>query len=134
MLGVKNEIYLGLQHIRAIACRWSLLDLFPKDPTCFDRPYSTDKAEDLTQNGVHLYPEPMLGLSQAMRLQEFINFNEGAGFGLQWACWECWGGLYQIARDRLWMDAENLIDSSYPHPFQIELTGLLLEGRIFATL
>ena len=31
------------------------------------------------------------------------------------------------------MDAENLTDRSHPHPFKIELTGLLLEGWIFAS-
>ena len=40
--------------------------------------------------------------------------------------------LYQPARDRLVMDAENPADGSHPHPFEIELTGLLLEGWIFA--
>ena len=32
------------------------------------------------------------------------------------------------------MDPENPADCSHPHPFEIELTGLLLEGWIFATL
>ena len=31
------------------------------------------------------------------------------------------------------MDAENPADRSHPHPFEIELTGLLLEGWIFAS-
>ena len=31
------------------------------------------------------------------------------------------------------MDAENSADRSHPHPFEIELTGLLLEGWIFAS-
>ena len=31
------------------------------------------------------------------------------------------------------MDAENPADSSHPHPFEIELTGLLLKGWIFAS-
>ena len=31
------------------------------------------------------------------------------------------------------MDPENPADCSHPHPFEIELTGLLLEGWIFAT-
>ena len=31
------------------------------------------------------------------------------------------------------MDAENPADGSHPHPFEIELTGLLLEGWIFAS-
>jgi len=31
------------------------------------------------------------------------------------------------------MDPENPADGSHPHPFEIELTGLLLEGWIFAT-
>ena len=30
------------------------------------------------------------------------------------------------------MDAENPADGSHPHPFEIELTSLLLEGWIFA--
>ena len=31
------------------------------------------------------------------------------------------------------MDPENPADRSLPHPFEIELTGLLLEGWIFAS-
>ena len=31
------------------------------------------------------------------------------------------------------MDAENPADGSHPHPFKIELIGLLLEGWIFAS-
>ena len=31
------------------------------------------------------------------------------------------------------MDVENPADGSHPHPFEIELTGLLLEGWIFAS-
>ena len=31
------------------------------------------------------------------------------------------------------MDPENPADCSHPHPFEIELTGLLLEGWIFAS-
>ena len=31
------------------------------------------------------------------------------------------------------MDPETPADSSNPHPFEIELTGLLLEGWIFAS-
>jgi hypothetical protein len=64
---------------------------------------------------------------------EFIDFDEGAGFGLWWAGWECLDSLYQPARDCLVMDAENPADGSHPHPFEIELTGLLLEGWIFAS-
>ncbi|MDG2198221.1 MAG: hypothetical protein P8O70_15340, partial [SAR324 cluster bacterium] len=48
---------------------------------------------------------------------EFIEFDERAGFGLWWACWECLGSLHQPARESLVMDAENLADSSPPHPF-----------------
>ena len=57
---------------------------------------------------------------------EFIDFDEGAGFGLWWACRECLGSLYQPAIDRLVMDPENPADRSHPYPFEIELTGLLL--------
>ena len=76
MLGVWNEILVGLQPVRAIAHRRQVLDLLP---------------------------------------------------------WECLGSLDQPARDRLVMDPENSADSSNPHPFEIELTGLLLEGWIFAS-
>ena len=52
MLGVWNEILVGLQHIRAIAHRRQVFDLLPKDLACFDRPSSTGKAEDLAKDGV----------------------------------------------------------------------------------
>ena len=52
MLGVWNEILVGLQQVRAIAHRRQVLDLLPKDLTRFDRPSSTGKAEDLAKNGV----------------------------------------------------------------------------------
>ena len=45
-----------------------MLDLLPKDLTRFDRPSSTGKAEDLTKDGVHRYPEPTFGLFLAMNL------------------------------------------------------------------
>ena len=47
--------------------------------------------------------------------------------------WECLGGLDQPARDRLVMNPEKSADRSHPHHFEIELTGLLLEGWIFAS-
>ena len=53
MLGVWNEILVGLQHVRAIAHRREVLDLQPKDHTSIDRPSSTGKAEDLAKDGVH---------------------------------------------------------------------------------
>ena len=53
MLGVWNEILVGLQPVRAIAHRRQVLDLLPKDPTRFDRPSSTGKTEDLAEDGVH---------------------------------------------------------------------------------
>ena len=53
MLGVWNEILVGLQHVRAIAHRRQVLDLLPKDLTSFDRSSSTGKAEDLAKDGVH---------------------------------------------------------------------------------
>ena len=53
MLGVWNEILVGLQHVRAIVRRQQVLDLLPKDLTRFDRPSSTDKAEDPAKDGVY---------------------------------------------------------------------------------
>ena len=53
VLGVWNEILVGLQHVRAIAHRRQLFGLLPKDLTRFDRPSSTGKAEDLAKDGVH---------------------------------------------------------------------------------
>ena len=53
MLGVWNEILVGLQQVCAIAHRRQVLDLLPKDlPSC-DRPSSTGKAKDLAKDGVH---------------------------------------------------------------------------------
>ena len=53
MLGVWNEIFVGLQHVRAIAQRRQVLDLLPKDLTGCDRPSSTDKAKDLAKDGIY---------------------------------------------------------------------------------
>jgi len=53
MLGVWNEILVGLQHVRAVAHRRQVLDPLPKELSGFDRPPSTDKAEDLAKAGVH---------------------------------------------------------------------------------
>ena len=53
VLGAWNEILVSPQHVRAIAHRRQVLDLLPKDPTRFDRPSSTGKAEDLAKDGVH---------------------------------------------------------------------------------
>ena len=60
MLGVWNEILVGPQQVSAVAYRWQKLDLLQKDLTCFDRPSSKDKAEDLRKDGVHRKPEPTL--------------------------------------------------------------------------
>jgi len=53
VLGVWDEILVGLLHVHAIAHRRQVLDLLPKGLSGFDRPSSTDKAEDLTKAGVH---------------------------------------------------------------------------------
>jgi hypothetical protein len=69
MLGVWNEILVGLQHVRAIAHRRQVLDLLPKELSSFDRPSSTDKSEDLAKDGVHRWSEPTLGFFLAMNVQ-----------------------------------------------------------------
>ena len=49
MLGVWNKIFVGLQHVCAIANSWQVLDLLPKDLSGFDPSPSTDKAKDLIE-------------------------------------------------------------------------------------
>ena len=63
MLGVWNEILVGLQHVRAIAHRRQVFDLLPKDLTRFDR-------------------QPTLRFFFSDEHAKFIDFDEGAGFGL----------------------------------------------------
>ena len=53
MLGVWNEVLVGLQHVCAIAHRRQMLDLLPKEFSGFDGTSSTGKAEDLAKAGVH---------------------------------------------------------------------------------
>ncbi|MDG2195283.1 MAG: hypothetical protein P8O70_00075 [SAR324 cluster bacterium] len=53
MLGLWNEILVGLQQVCAIAHHWQVLDLLPENLTGFDRSSSTDKAEDLAKDGVY---------------------------------------------------------------------------------
>ena len=53
VLGVWDEILVGLLHVHAIAHRRQVLDLLPENSTGFDHLSSTDKAEDLAKDGVH---------------------------------------------------------------------------------
>ena len=93
MLGVWNEILVGLQHVRAIAHRRQVLDLLPKDLTGFDRPPSTDKVEDLAKDRVHRSPEPTLRFFLAMNVQSSsISMKEQASVcgGLAGSAWAAW--------------------------------------------
>ena len=56
MFGAWNEVLVALQQVRTIAHRWQALDLLPKDLTCFDRPSSTDKDENLAEARIHREP------------------------------------------------------------------------------
>ena len=90
MLGVGNEILVGLQHVRAIAHRRQVLDLLPKDLTGCDRPSPTDKAEDLAKDGVHRKPEPTLRFFLAINVQSSsISMKEQASVcgGLTGSAW-----------------------------------------------
>ena len=110
MLGVWDEILVDLQQVCAIAHRRQVLDLLPENSTGFDRPSSTDKAEDLAKDGVHRYPEPTLGLFLAMKVRSSsTSMKEQAS-----VC----GGLAGSAlvactnqRESFVMDAENPADS-----------------------
>ena len=84
MLGVWNEILVGLQHVRAIAHRRQVLDLLPKDLTRFDRPSSTGKAEDLAKDGVHRQSELTLRFFLSMKEQTSVC---GGLAGSDWAAW-----------------------------------------------
>ena len=100
-----------------------MLDLFPRDLTCFDLSSSTDKAFGPCQRWSPPLARANIEIFFSDERAEFIDFDEGADFGLWWACWECLGSLDQPARDRLVMDPENPADRSHPHPFEIELIG-----------
>ena len=85
MLGVWDQILVGLQQIRAIAHRWQVLDLLPEDLASLDGPPPTGKAEDLARDRVHRSPEPTFGFFLAMNVQSSsISMKE-----LAWVC----GGL-----------------------------------------
>ena len=109
-----------------------MLDLLPKDLTGFDRPSSSDQAEYLAKEGVHRQPAPTLNFF-CDESAEFLDFGEGTGFSLCWAYWECWAACTNQREAVLMMDPENPADSSNPHPFEIEFTGLLLEGWLVAS-
>ena len=53
MLGVWVKILVDLQHVCPIAHRRQVLDLFPENYASLDRPAPTDKAEDLSKDGVY---------------------------------------------------------------------------------
>ena len=87
MLGVWNEILVGLQKFRAIAHRRQVLDLLPKELTRSDRPLPKANPRTLPKM------ESTANQSQhwdffSVERAEFIDFDEGADFGLWWACRE----------------------------------------------
>ena len=53
VLGVWDEILVDLLYVHAIAHRRQVFDLLPKNLSGFDRPSSTDKAEDFAKDGVY---------------------------------------------------------------------------------
>ena len=53
MLDVWDKILVKLQQVRAIAHRRQVLDLFPENYASLDRPAPTDKAEELSKDGVY---------------------------------------------------------------------------------
>ena len=116
MLGVWNEILVGLQKFRAIAHRRQVLDLLPKDLTRLIVLLPQAKPRTLPRWSPPL-ARANIEIFFSDESAEFIDFDEGADFVLWRSCRERMGSLPQPARDRLVMDAENPSDSSHPHPF-----------------
>ena len=92
------------------------LDLLPQKSAGFDCSSCTNKAQHFKK------VESIITQSQywdffSDESAEFIDLDEGTGFGLWWARWECLGSLYQLERDRLVMDADNPADSLFPQSF-----------------
>ena len=93
MLGVWNEILVGLQHVRAIAHRRQVLDLLPKNLTRFDRSFFRRQSRGPCQRWSLRLARAKIEIFFSDQSLEFIDFDEGAGFGLWWACWEYLGSL-----------------------------------------
>ena len=53
VLGVWNEILVGLQYVCAIAHRQQVLDLITEISDGSDRPSPSNKAKDFTKDGIH---------------------------------------------------------------------------------
>ena len=93
MLCVWNEILVGLQHVRAIVDRRQVLDLLPKNPTCFDFPSSTDKVEDLAKKLSPPLARANIEIFLVMNVQSSsISMKEqtlvcGGLTGSDWAAW-----------------------------------------------
>ena len=57
MLGVWNKVLVDFQQVLCNSPSWVGAQAFlPKNLTCFDRPSSTDKDENLAKDGVHREP------------------------------------------------------------------------------
>ena len=82
MLGVWDEILVDLQQVCAIAHRRQVLDLLPENSTGFDRPSSTDKSPGPCQRWSPPLSRANIGTFFSDESAEFIDFDEGTGFGL----------------------------------------------------
>ena len=93
MLGVWNEILVGLKRVHAIAHRRQVPDLLPKDLTSFDFPSSTDKLEDLAKKLSPPLASANIEIFLVMNVQSSsISMREqtlvcGGLAGSDWAAW-----------------------------------------------
>ena len=87
MLGVWNEILVGLQYVRSIAHRRQVLDLLPKDLTRLIVLLPQAKPRTLPRWSPPL-ARANIEIFFSDDHSEFIDFDEGANFGLWWAFWE----------------------------------------------
>ena len=81
-----GQILAGLQHVRAIAHRRQVLDLLPKDLTRFDRPFFRRQSRGPCQRWSPPLASANIEIFFSDERAEFIDFDEGADFGLWWAC------------------------------------------------
>ena len=95
-----------------------MLDLLPENSTGFDRPSSTDKAQDLAKDGVHRYPEPTFGLSLPIKLRSSsTSMKEQASVcgGLAGSAW----AACSSQQESFVMHPENSANASEPQSFEV---------------
>ena len=79
---MRGDIFISFEKVCATADHGYAPQLFEKPFGCLHPPAAKNKTKQFARSGIHHYPDPAFKFFLIDKAIKFIDFNEGAGFGL----------------------------------------------------